>query len=89
VVQLTDLDAMEANAKRDNRKDSVRSDPPKPGLVEQSPHKEILALGAGDRPRAQRIHAALAANGSHPVAAEGSRIDHSTGQVAGTACQPV
>jgi RNA polymerase sigma-70 factor (ECF subfamily) len=44
VAQLTDLDALEANAKRDNCNGSVRSDPPKPGLVEQSPHKEILAL---------------------------------------------
>lgn len=44
MAQLTDLDALEANAKRDNRNGSARSDPPKPGSAEQSLHKEILAL---------------------------------------------
>jgi RNA polymerase sigma-70 factor, ECF subfamily len=44
VAQLTDLDALEANAKRDDRHGSARSDPLKPGLVEQSLQKEILAL---------------------------------------------
>ena len=44
MAQLTDLDALEANAKRDNRNGSARSDPPKPGSAKQSLHKEILAL---------------------------------------------
>ena len=44
MAQLTDLDALEANAKRDNPNGSAKSDPPKPGLVEHSAHKEILAL---------------------------------------------
>ena len=44
MAHLTDLDALEANAKRDNRNGSARSDPPKPGFAEQSLQKEILAL---------------------------------------------
>lgn len=44
MAQLTDLDALEANGKRDNRTGSARSDPPEPGLVEQSLQKEMLAL---------------------------------------------
>lgn len=44
MAQLTDLDALEANAKRDYPNGSAKSDPPKPGLVEHSAHKEILAL---------------------------------------------
>jgi RNA polymerase sigma-70 factor (ECF subfamily) len=44
VSQIIELDALEPNAKRDNRNGSVRSDPPKSGLVEQSSQKEILAF---------------------------------------------
>jgi RNA polymerase sigma-70 factor (ECF subfamily) len=44
VAHLTDLDALEANAKRDNRNGSARIDPPKPGFADQSLEKEILTL---------------------------------------------
>lgn len=44
MTQLTDLDALEANAKRDDRNGSARGGPPKPGFGEQSPRKDILAL---------------------------------------------
>ncbi|MFZ3235295.1 MAG: sigma-70 family RNA polymerase sigma factor [Stellaceae bacterium] len=44
MTQLTELDALDANAKCDSRNGSARSDPPKSGIVEQSVHTEILAL---------------------------------------------
>ena len=44
MTQVSGLDVLEANTKRNHRTGSARSDPPKPGFVEQSPHKEILAL---------------------------------------------
>jgi RNA polymerase sigma-70 factor (ECF subfamily) len=44
MTQLTDLDAPEASAKPNSGYGSVRNGPPKRGFVEQSPHKEILAL---------------------------------------------
>jgi RNA polymerase sigma-70 factor (ECF subfamily) len=44
MTQLMELDAVEANTKRNNRNGSEQGDPPKPGFVEQSVREEILAL---------------------------------------------
>jgi RNA polymerase sigma-70 factor, ECF subfamily len=44
MTQLADLDVLEANPKRDDRIGSMRSDPSKSDLVEQSSDKEISAL---------------------------------------------
>jgi RNA polymerase sigma-70 factor, ECF subfamily len=44
MTQLTDLDAVQANAERNYRTGSMRSDPPRPSFVEPSPGNEILAL---------------------------------------------
>src|ERR1700730_2276835 len=44
VSQITNLHAQEADTKRDNRNWFGRSDPPKPGLVDQYLHDEIVAL---------------------------------------------
>ena len=44
VTEITDLDAQEADTRRNNRNWSGQSDPPKPGLADQCLHDEIVAL---------------------------------------------
>ncbi len=52
---MTSLEPLEANIKHNNRNDSVRSDSPKPGSVDQSLNNDILAL----MPRLTRYARAL------------------------------
>jgi hypothetical protein len=57
-------------------------------LLQQNP-SGLGRPAAGDWPGAQRLHAAVAANSLTRLPAKAAGVDHSTRQLAGTACQPV